>query len=359
MSSFLRSDFFRWVFFTILLVCIPDGIHSQEIGLVPAGSDFRFSAPIDCDENRGCEIIQFVDVSINGSGRDFACGQRSFGGNRGTSYKIPHLSRVWIDPVDVVSVADGVVLDRRDGIPDVPLFSQVDGVDENKKWGNYVVINHGGGWETIYAHLRKETVNIDPGGFVKRGQVIGKVGMSGATAYPHLYFVVLRNKRPFDPYSGKLVGEGCQDDFNPVHSMLDRDALIAFSYKQTELISVGFSDDRVDVVSALNGYLDRPYLLATGIKLGLWGLVAGVREGDMWKVEVFAPGGDLIIDSKSQVKTSSSIRVLGDEIKFSAGNLAPIGQYWGRFSLLRPFDDQGKIIWKNIIQSVKKIVVKR
>lgn len=359
MSSFLVSDFFRWILFVLIVFFICGTVYSQELGFVPEGRDFRFSTPIDCDEDRGCKIIQFVDVSIDGRGNDFACGYRSVGGNRGTSYKIPDLSRVWVDPIDVLSAADGVVLSRRDGIADVPFFGQSKTNRADEKWGNYVVVNHGGGWETVYAHLGKGTVDVAPGEFVKRGQTIGKVGLSGASAYPHLYFSVLRNKRAFDPYSGKFAGEGCSMDFNPVHSMFDRDALSGFLYKQTELLSSGFSDHEVDIILALNGYLERPYLLASNVRLGLWGLVAGVREGDMWKVEVFAPGGDLIIDSKSQVASSSAMRVLGDEIEFSVSNLAPIGHYWGRFSLLRPFDDEGKIIWKNVMQSVKKIEVKR
>lgn len=64
-------------------------------------------------------------------------------------------------------------------------------------YGNMIIISHGFGYETAYAHLSK--VNIKPGQKVKRGQVIGLVGNTGKSTAPHLHYEVRKNGNPIDP----------------------------------------------------------------------------------------------------------------------------------------------------------------
>ena len=64
-------------------------------------------------------------------------------------------------------------------------------------YGNMIIISHGFGYETVYAHLSK--VNIKPGQKVKRGQVIGFVGNTGKSTAPHLHYEVRKNGNPIDP----------------------------------------------------------------------------------------------------------------------------------------------------------------
>lgn len=64
-------------------------------------------------------------------------------------------------------------------------------------YGNYVVIDHGFSYETLYAHLSK--FEVKRGQKVKRGQVIGYVGNTGKSTAPHLHYEVRRNGRPVNP----------------------------------------------------------------------------------------------------------------------------------------------------------------
>lgn len=64
-------------------------------------------------------------------------------------------------------------------------------------YGRLVVLDHGGGIETSYSHLSAALVN--PGERVAAGQVIGRIGNSGWSTGPHLFFEVRRNGVPVDP----------------------------------------------------------------------------------------------------------------------------------------------------------------
>jgi murein DD-endopeptidase MepM/ murein hydrolase activator NlpD len=63
--------------------------------------------------------------------------------------------------------------------------------------GNHVIINHGYGYETEYMHMVR--VKARPGQRVKRGEVIGWVGSTGASTGPHCHYEVHINGSPVDP----------------------------------------------------------------------------------------------------------------------------------------------------------------
>ncbi len=63
--------------------------------------------------------------------------------------------------------------------------------------GNHVIINHGYGYETEYMHMVR--IKVRDGQRVKRGEVIGWVGNTGASTGPHCHYEVHINGRPVDP----------------------------------------------------------------------------------------------------------------------------------------------------------------
>lgn len=66
-------------------------------------------------------------------------------------------------------------------------------------YGNCIIIDHGGGLMTLYAHLKPGGILVEKGEQVKRGQKIGLVGMTGTATGYHLHFEVRKNGEPVDP----------------------------------------------------------------------------------------------------------------------------------------------------------------
>jgi len=64
-------------------------------------------------------------------------------------------------------------------------------------FGNHVVINHGYGYESLYAHMSKYTVRR--GQKIKRGDVIGYVGSTGKSTAPHLHYEVHKDGKKINP----------------------------------------------------------------------------------------------------------------------------------------------------------------
>ena len=89
---------------------------------------------------------------------------------------------------DVVATGDGVVTKAQ----------------YDSGWGRYIKIDHGYGYETVYAHLWK--IDVKKGQKVKRGDKIGKSGNSGRAAGFHLHYEVHKNNKTVDPLNYFFTG---------------------------------------------------------------------------------------------------------------------------------------------------------
>jgi murein DD-endopeptidase MepM/ murein hydrolase activator NlpD len=72
-------------------------------------------------------------------------------------------------------------------------------VGEDPLYGFFVVLDHGEGYQTVYAHA--STLLVERGRTVRRGEVIALSGSSGQSTAPHLHFEVLLDGIPVDPLS--------------------------------------------------------------------------------------------------------------------------------------------------------------
>jgi murein DD-endopeptidase MepM/ murein hydrolase activator NlpD len=98
-----------------------------------------------------------------------------------------------------------------------PIYATGDGVIERadnlaQGYGNHVVVGHGFGYRSLYAHMSKMAVK--PGQKVSRGQLIGYVGSTGLSTAPHIHYEVIRNGEKVNPvnyYYNDLSAEQYQE----------------------------------------------------------------------------------------------------------------------------------------------------
>lgn len=94
---------------------------------------------------------------------------------------------------------NGIDIAPKTGTPIIAAASGKVIVSRNSGWnggyGNYVVIQHGNGTQTLYAHMLNTAVA--QGTQVTQGQIIGFVGSSGKATGPHLHFEIRGAKNPF------------------------------------------------------------------------------------------------------------------------------------------------------------------
>ena len=118
---------------------------------------------------------------------------------------------------EALAVADGVVTEVKDGIPEnVPgLDSRAVAITLETVGGNHVILDIGGGHFAFYAHLQPGSLRVKLGDKVRRGQVVGLVGNSGNSTEPHLHFHIENASNPLGaeglPYSlasFQVVGHG-------------------------------------------------------------------------------------------------------------------------------------------------------
>lgn len=97
----------------------------------------------------------------------------------------------WYHPgIDIANSAAPGVVAADAGVVLVPPFMA-------GGYGNYIIIDHGNGYRTLYGHLN--TIYVSSGQTVKRGDLIGKMGSTGRSTGTHLHFEISKNGAKLNP----------------------------------------------------------------------------------------------------------------------------------------------------------------
>ncbi|MFO0832260.1 MAG: M23 family metallopeptidase [Phycisphaerales bacterium] len=136
----------------------------------------------------------FVDLDPTGGVESWNCGTLTYDSHAGCDSGLRTFAEVDIG-VPVFAALPGTVVGFSDGYPDHNL--QPDGNP-----GNYIILDHGGGLQTWYFHLRSGSPTPGLGGAVVAGQQIGLAASSGYSYGPHLHFQVMLNGQVYEPYAG-------------------------------------------------------------------------------------------------------------------------------------------------------------
>lgn len=300
----------------------------------------RLGLPVRCTPGDDCFVQNYVDRDPGPGWRDFACGHLSYDGHQGTDFRVRSLAEMERG-MDVVAAAAGVVKGVRDGEPDVSVRVRGRENLRGRDAGNGVVIDHGGGWETQYSHLKRGSVRVRPGQRVAEGTVLGQIGLSGNTEFPHLDFAVRRDGRPLDPFAPEggaeqaadaADGNACPDRPLP-DSLWAGQAAEKLRYRATGVLIAGFAPEPADRTRAQRGEYEGR-LDGHSPSLVFFVEVFGPRRGDREFFELRAPSGRLIIERDRVVEGNQAARFayLGKRL---SGQRWPSGTYTARYRLER------------------------
>lgn len=286
-----------------------------------AARDLPLSLPIDCTLGETCFIQQFVDHDPGPGAQDFTCGPLSYDGHKGTDFGLPSFAAMRAG-VDVLAAAPGTVKGRRDGMPDTGWSDAFAG----KECGNGVVIDHGNGWQTQYCHMKQGSITVETGQRVALGTVLGQIGFSGRTQFPHLHLSVRKDGEVIDPFDpdGRIAC-GAPDDDTLWQAPPD--------YAPGGLLGAGFAQRVPDYGAIKDGAAHHPLMPDDIGALVLWAYAFGAQAGDVMRFGIAAPDGseffahDAVIDApKAQLFRAAGKRL--------AATL-PKGTYLGTATLLR------------------------
>jgi hypothetical protein len=152
--------------------------------------------------------------------------------------------------------------------------------------GNGLLLDHGNGWQTIYCHMKRGSLQVKPGHVVEKGDILGQVGMSGIAEFPHLHLGVLFEGRTVDPFTGLQENPGC----SAADSALWNDN-VNLPYAPVINYAAGFTPG-VPEIDALKIDTHSPDTLPAKTEaLVFWSAFYGVERGDKISLTIYNPDG--------------------------------------------------------------------
>ena len=279
--------------------------------------------------DRSCYIQQYVDHDTTAGASDFTCSGLSYDGHKGTDFALITL-RQMEDGVNVLSAAEGRVADLRDGMKDQILSSKNRSDFQGKDCGNGVVITHENGWTTQYCHMKQDSIRVQKGQKVAAGEILGQIGLSGRTEFPHLHLTVRKDQKVIDPFHPKDRINCTTSDQTTDQTTLWKDPL---DYRAGGLLSAGFSDAVPDYATIKTGTATGPQLTRGSNALVLWVYGFGLRAEDVLRFEIRGPKGTVFAHDATMPKAQAQMmRAAGLKRK---QNLWPKGAYQGIVKLIR------------------------
>ena len=290
------------VIFLTLSICINFTIYSASYAqntskspqLFELNKQIGFHLPIDCNIGEDCWIMNYVDMGVDdGEQTDPACYNRTYDNHKGTDFALLD-GKTMEQGVNVIAPMDGTVKKIRDDQPDMwPTKAQLNDIRTKRiECGNAILIDHGQGLETIYCHLKKDSIIVSKGQQVTTGDVLGQVGLSGLTEFPHLHFGITQDKKIIDPFTGYSNNDKCG---KRKKSLWHKDATL--NYQPVIIQSAGFHDE-IPELQKLERHHNAKEEISTDAKILTFAtILLGVRENDKITLEIRDPDGKIFAEN--------------------------------------------------------------
>lgn len=290
---------------------------SMAVGLAllatPAYAIPHYVLPVDCTPNQDCFIQNHVDHNEEAGFRDYACGSLGYDGHNGTDFRVPSTAMLEGEGVNILAAADGTVTDVRHAVKlgegaDHPLLQLIRGHLPENNCGEGIRIDHVTGWRTHYCHMRADSLTVKVGDEVKAGQVIGKMGDTGRSAFPHLHFEVRHYGKVIDPFVGHSLPYACEADKR--YSLWVPEVAAQLPYRPAGVMAAGFTQGTPRIKTVRHEGATPPAVLQAGDVLAVWADVFGLRKDDALHLTVTAPDGSKIARRAWLQEVDAAIQLL-------------------------------------------------
>jgi len=288
----------------------------------------ELSSPIGCQLGVDCFIQNYVDTDPSSSWRDFNCGGLTYDGHDGTDFRLRNFVEMQRG-VDVLAAAAGTVAGVRNTVPDHGLSDTE--AFRNRECGNGVLIDHEDGWQTQYCHLKRQSVVVVPGQSVKAGTLLGQVGFSGKTEFPHLHLTVRHRGTVIDPFTAQPSANGVCGG-SQVAGLWRSES--APTYTATALLGSGFTTELPNTEGARWGQFSGKSGSHSAQQLAVWVDIMGVRARDLLRVVVLGPDGEAVFrnDGEFDAPKVLAFKYVGKRL---TSGLWPTGTYRAELELVR------------------------
>jgi peptidase M23-like protein len=293
----------------------------------------QLSLPIACTLGKDCFVQNYVDVQPGPGIKDYRCGQAAYEEHDGTDFRVLSL-RATEAGVPVIAAASGRVKALRDDVEDRLVETDADrAAIAGRDCGNGVVIDHGGGWETQYCHMRRASVTVREGQTVAAGTPLGLVGFSGRAQFAHVHLAVRQNGKSIDPFLGTAANDICLAPGATLPTSLWAPGLTEqLAYRDGVIIETGFSSAPLSPEAAEEGRRNR---LATGSPaLVFFARTINMRAGDSLRLAIEGPEGFTVASEVPPLERGKATFV-GFAGRKRQSESWPAGLYQGRAEVVR------------------------
>ncbi|MEP0943279.1 MAG: M23 family metallopeptidase [Rhizobiaceae bacterium] len=298
--------------------------------LAQKGPDFDL--PVKCGVEQPCFLQNLMDMDSGPGFRDPFCNAATYDGHKGTDIRLRNYRELRATG-QVYAMADGVVTAMRNNMADRLMETAQDQARiRGRECGNGLVIDYGmingARYTSQLCHLARGSIKLRVGDRIKRGQQIGRIGLSGATEFPHLHFSVSRNGQLIDPVTGSLSDRACSDGKlkNTLFSASALKPLVETGFKL--LLEDGFADGPVNGTKILKSQIKRP---GANTPFVYFAKFINLKKGDFLRLSIEGPAGLLTSRQTEPLdrNKASYTAFIGKR------NRPPSGTYRGNVELLR------------------------
>lgn len=272
------------------------GSHAQE----PKAPTFQLQLPIACQVGKNCWIFNYFDQDPGPEALDYHQGHRTYNDHDGIDFGLRDL-RQMKDGVSVLAAAPGVVRYIRNG--EVDLLLKDKPFPTHKECGNGILLEHANGYTTQYCHLKNDSIRVQVGDQVQVGQILGQVGLSGMTEFPHVHLTLRYHGQALDPFTKSPAIRYFEPEPDPtvktekiLPNFWAPELAGQLGYHTGILYHHGISDKPEEAETIRGDHWTPPKLDTQSPILNAWVDILGSRAGDSLTIQVTNPAGKTVFN---------------------------------------------------------------